>query len=328
MAGKPRLKTEIIKTAIRRFGHLPIQTIARYLIAAHKDLFEGDLEKVRSSIRYYTGTNGKRDNSQIPDKSLFRSGPVPLPSTWRKKRSSYYLPPGTWLVLSDIHIPFHEPDPLQAAVACGQAEKVTGIFINGDFQDCASISFWPTAIHDFNMEVEATIDTLDWLRQEFSTQKFVYKPGNHEYRLPRYYVSHAPELIGSPLSAMETILGFEQRNITFLDYHQIVQAGDLPILHGHEVRYISHAVNPARGLFLRTKTFSACSHCHSTSMHTPKTIHGELLTTWSFGCLCDLNPEYNPYGNDWNWGFAIINVEKNGDFEVVNRRILPSGKVV
>jgi len=41
-----------------------------------------------------------------------------------------------------------------------------------------------------------------------------------------------------------------------------------------------------------------------------------------------MHPDYAPYGTNWNWGFAIVNVEKNGNFEVVNRRILPNGKVV
>ena len=31
--------------------------------------------------------------------------------------------------------------------------------------------------------------------------------------------------------------------------------------------------------------------------------------------------------NDWNWGFAMINVEKNGNFEVTNKRVLPNGQV-
>jgi hypothetical protein len=57
-------------------------------------------------------------------------------------------------------------------------------------------------------------------------------------------------------------------------------------------------------------------------------LKGELITTWSFGCLCDLEPEYNPYGNDWNWGFGLISIEKSGHFEVINLRVLPSGKVV
>ena len=100
-----------------------------------------------------------------------------------------------------------------------------------------------------------------------------------------------------------------------------------PILHGHEVPNLSRTVNPARGLFLRTNTFAACSHCHSTSSHTAKTVNGELLTTWSFGCLCDLNPDYAVYGNNWNWGFGLIEIRDKGDFEVQNLRILPNGKV-
>jgi hypothetical protein len=34
------------------------------------------------------------------------------------------------------------------------------------------------------------------------------------------------------------------------------------------------------------------------------------------------------YGSNWNWGFSLVNVEENGDFEVENKRILDSGKVV
>jgi len=126
---------------------------------------------------------------------------------------------------------------------------------------------------------------------------------------------------------MEIVLDFESRNVEFLDYYQIVMAGKLPIIHGHEVPNILTAVNPARGLFLRTKTYSACSHCHSTSEHNPRNLNDELLTTWSFGALCDLHPDYRPYGSDHNWGFAIINIEKNGQFTVSNRRVLGNGRI-
>lgn len=320
--------SEIIKDALRRFPNLPIRSVSRYLLDTNGMLWDNDLETIRTRVRYWAGQQGQQSRQLISDKSLFRTKPVPLPKTWRKKRTPYHMPPGLWLILSDLHVPFHEELPLEAAVSAGQAEKVDGVFINGDFQDCASIGFWATAKRDWNAEVEATIDTLDWLRNEFPEQKFIYKPGNHEYRLPRYYVSNAPELAESPMAAMETVIDFEGRGIEFLDYYQIVQFGVLPVIHGHEIKHIDKAVNAARGLYLKAKTFAACSHCHSTSMHTPRTIYGDLLTTWSFGCLCDLNPDYNPYGADWNWGFAIINVEKNGNFEVINRRILKNGKVV
>jgi hypothetical protein len=62
-------------------------------------------------------------------------------------------------------------------------------------------------------------------------------------------------------------------------------------------------------------------------MHTTNDVNDTMLTTWSFGCLCDLHPDWNPYA-DWNHGFALINIEKNGFFEVENRRILQNGKIV
>ncbi len=104
-------KGTIVKDAIRRFYHLPNRTIARHILATHGDLFENNLEKIRNAVRYHTGKIGVWHKKSIPDKSLFRDTPVKLPQTWRKERTSYKLDVGLWLVLSDIHIPFHEPKP-------------------------------------------------------------------------------------------------------------------------------------------------------------------------------------------------------------------------
>lgn len=323
-------KQEIVRESVRRFQHLPNLTIAKHILNTRGSLFDNDIEKIRTIVRRVRGRQGDRLRDKTADKSLYLPDDKKLvmPKTWRRIRTPYKLHEGLWLVLSDIHVPFHEEKPLEAAIQAGQAEKVTGIFLNGDIWDCASVSYWPTAHRDFNGEIEQIIDFLDFLRQQFPNAEIVYKPGNHEYRLPRLFVSKAPELVETPYAAMETVLGFEERDIEFLDYHQLVYAGLLPILHGHEVSSITRAVNPARGLFLKAKSWAACSHCHTTSEHTSRNIQGTLLTTWSFGCLCDLSPDYNPFCNDWNWGFAFINIEKNGAFEVVNKRILPNGKVV
>lgn len=317
----------IVTDAIRRFSHLGNLTIARYILNTYGDYFENDLERIRSQVRYYRGRSGSKETKR-KNKELFINSQITIPQTWRKTRTDYHLQPGLWLVLSDLHVPFHEIKPIESAVQYGQSQKVSGLFINGDLQDCAAVSYWPQQRRDFNKEIEAVIDMLDWLRKEFPKMPFVYKPGNHEYRLPRYYVSKAPELVDSPLAAMETILGFENRDIEFLDYYQKVMAGELPIIHGHEVLHLNRTVNPARGLFLRAKTFSACSHCHTTSQHTTRDINDMMLSTWSFACLCDIHPDYSPMGTDWNWGMALINVEKNGNFEVENRRILHNGKIV
>jgi hypothetical protein len=71
-----------------------------------------------------------------------------------------------------------------------------------------------------------------------------------------------------------------------------------------------------------------CGHWHVTNQYTKNTIEDRLLTTWTTGCMCDLRPDYNPYGNEWNWGFAELWVDKKGDFEIENKRVLHNGKVV
>jgi len=320
-------KTEIIADALRRFEHLPLRTIARYVLHNYGPLFDGNFESIRSALRYRAGKVGQYNRGAA--RGLIDHKSKGLPPTWRTKVDPYKIKPGCWLVFADVHVPFHELSPIEAMFNYAQAESVDGILMVGDIQDCASVSYWPSAHkRDFDREIEMFIDFLDELDIKFPGVTKVYKPGNHEYRIPRYYQARVPELIGLPLQAVNEVLGLDYRGIEFLDYNQMVLAGKLPIFHGHEFGRLMTAVNPARGLFLKAKSWAMCGHCHRTSEHPARNVMGKLLTTWSLGCLCDLSPDYNPFGNDWNWGFAIVNVEKDGSFEVVNRRILPNGKVV
>jgi predicted phosphodiesterase len=279
------------------------QTIAKYILYQYGGTFDYNLEKIRSAVRYRLGKNGEQSRNNAKE-IIERTTPPKMPKTWNRDLPPYDLSPGLWLLLYDIHVPFHEPRAIEAAIQYGQAQKVDGVLLPGDSQDCAAVSFWPSIRRrDFDGEVELFIDMLDLLLYEFKGKRFVYKPGNHEYRLPRYYAAKAPELIGMPLLAMEHVLGFEHRGIEFLDYNQKVMAGKLPIIHGHETKSTS-GVNPARGLFLKTFSWAMCGHFHRTSEHTSTNIRDEYLTTWSVGCLCNLKPEYNPFGNSWNHGVA------------------------
>jgi len=319
-------RNEITKDVCRKLSNFPTRSVARYLIETYGGLFDNDPEIARSAVRYVRGQNGSESRQLCAEIVPVQN--LQMPETWRRINTPYNLNPGRWLTIADLHIPFHEKKPIEAAIKHGKKKKCTGIFIDGDLHDCQGVSFWPSVIRkNFMGEVMVVIEFLDYLRQEFPNAEIVYKPGNHEYRLPRYYASHAPEMIGNPAHAMESLLDFESRGIEFLDYFQKVMAGKLPICHGHEFRSISSPVNPARGLFLKTNSWAACAHMHRTSEHTDTNVNDEYLTTWSIGCLCDLHPEYSPFGAKWNWGFAIIDVGVSGDFEVQNKRILPSGVV-
>lgn len=325
--GAPSARSKPIRDTIEQFPNLGNRTIAQIVLHNYGDLYDNDLEKIRTVVRYYRGANGEKGRTARKHDGIMT--PKAMPNTWRRLRTPHHLPPGLWAILPDIHVPFHEVKPIESAIAYAKKNKVDGLFFPGDLQDCAAISYWSTGRkRDFDKEVMVLIDFLDFISYEFPKAKKVILPGNHEYRLPRYYQTRAPELIGIPLAVMDKVLDLEARGYEYLDYFQLVYAGKLPILHGHEVPRITSAINPARGLFLKTKMWSMCGHCHKTSEHPERDLQGKLLTTWSVGCLCDLSPDYNPYANGWNWGFALVNVEKNGDFEVRNCRILPSGKVV
>ena len=133
-------KADIVKAALRRFPPLPALTISRYILHSYGDQFDNDLELIRSRVRYYLGKNGDHNRKEIASKELFREGKkAKMPQTWRMIRKPYILPPGLWLALFDVHVPFHEPKPLEAAIRYGQAEKVDGILLGGDIWDCASV---------------------------------------------------------------------------------------------------------------------------------------------------------------------------------------------
>jgi Mlc titration factor MtfA (ptsG expression regulator) len=132
----------------------------------------------------------------------------------------------------------------------------------------------------------------------------------------------APELLGVDDFKLEQLLRFREFGVTLVKDKQIAMAGKLPILHGHEwYGGFAPPVNPARGLFLKAKESALVGHHHRTSEHTEKTLSGEVLTTWSTGCLCGLEPEYAPY-NNYNHGFAHVKVASDGNYELKNIRII------
>lgn len=309
---------QIVEQTLRRFPNMPERAIARYLMANNKGVFSCE-EHARSAIR-----NLNPERIALIKKRFKENGSM---FSQVMKRPAYNLPFGSWGVLSDVHCPQHEPVALEAAFKFFKREKITGILINGDFQDCEGVGFWPSiGKRDFLNEVELTIDLLDFIRSEFPKVKIVYQAGNHEERLDRYYRQYAPMIADMPTAGLDIALGLEQRGVEYLERKQKIVAGKLTILHGHEMRISNTSVSPARSALLKAKSCIAIGHFHRPSFHASQTLEGKRIAAWSFGCLCNLSPDYNPYANDWEWGTAIIHHDKDG-FEVDSRRIFENGKL-
>jgi len=223
--------------------------------------------------------------------------------------------------MGDLHVPYHDEQAVEAAVRFARRYKPVGILLNGDVVDMYNVSPFfrepkPERLAD---ELRIAQQMLRWLRQEFPRARMVYREGNHEWRLRRYVVQHADMLADLPCLHWSALLELEKVRVEWIDDKRLVRLGHLATLHGHELPR-GGGVNPARYVYLKTAESVLVGHWHRTSQHVERTLHGRTVSTWTVGCLCDLSPYYNPYGQS-NHGFALVQIEKNGFYQVQNFRV-------
>lgn len=232
------------------------------------------------------------------------------------------------LVIGDLHIPWHDEEAVALALKYGKDRDADTILINGDMVDFYAISRWETdpKKRDLAGEVDAGIEFLKHIREMFPKAKIVWKEGNHEERWEAYLRKKASELLGLKRFTWQAVYELEEHGIEHVGDCRPAKLGKLHIIHGHEYRFaIQNPVNPARGLFNRGKVHAVTNHFHQFSSHSERRLDQKVITTWSIGCLCDLHPEYAVL-NNWQHGFAFVEVSASGAFEVTNTRII-EGKV-
>ncbi len=254
-------------------------------------------------------------NAQISD-SINRFN---LPESFEESFENFNLPSSlaNTLVLSDVHIPYHNIQAVEEALNYGIAKNIDSILLNGDIIDCFMLSKFnpdPTKRH-LSEEIIAFQQFIRSLKTVFDVPIY-YKLGNHEERYEKIMISRCAEFLGIPYFDFENVLGCTELGITVIKDQRTVYAGKLPVYHGHEVGLKSVAVNPARSLFLKIHASGACSHLHRSSSHTEPSINDDI-TTYSFGHLGEAHPKYARV-NKWNWGCGRIEKNEDGDYEVIN----------
>ena len=308
--------------------------LSRLIYEDYTELFK-DVEEVRCVIKHYT-TNSLGIKSVNPN-HIFLSNQkfgrlAAIPESKAEPTKDFRIEGvQKMLVFSDVHIPYHSVESLEIMFEFIKDKNIDGILINGDLLDFYGVSRFdrnPTK-PKMKEEIEMAKEFFMWLRQEF-TCPIYYKLGNHEDRWEKYLMSKAPEIFGIEDFKIEKILDLEDHGITMIDSKALIKFGKLNIIHGHELgESIFSPVNPARGLFLKTKCSTLAGHNHQTSEHHENNMNSDPMACWSLGCLCDLRPEYRPFAfTKWNHGFAIIElIGDHGSFMVDNKRII-NGQVV
>lgn len=328
-----KLQGKIVKEYLTKFPNVPTLTIAKKIYKENTELFT-NIDSARALIRYYRGLTGDKARGRLKDKEFIKpitnnTNPFKLPESFAHVRKDFVLPPSAnnILMLSDIHLPYHDVQALTLALKYGVDKNVNTVFLNGDIIDMYQASFHEKDPRNRSLKDE--MDCARWfievLKNTFPRAKIYFKEGNHCARLRRYLMVKAPELLDCTEFELPELLKFKENDIQWIPNKQAVKIGKLYSLHGNEFKG-GGGVNPARAYYTKSKVSMIAGDKHRTSEHTETSLDGTVVTCWSTGCLCELSPDYMPY-NAWNLGFAHITVEPDGNFEVYNKRII-KGKIV
>ncbi len=328
MAKNPKFsKTNIAEDYRNKYGwEMPTLKLARIMYNDNPLLFSS-AERARDTLRAIEGKQGGRGNKIRKVVEERPRNPYNLPQSEEHLYEAFELNAKRILILSDIHIPYHSIDALSSAFDYAKKEKPDAILLNGDTLDFFSLSRFvkDPKSRSFAHELNAFREFMDVLKKVFDA-KIYFKVGNHEERYFHYLWMKAGELHGVEEFELENIIKSRAEGIEIIKDKRIIKAGQLNIVHGHEFGgSVFSPVNIARGLFLRGKVSALQGHNHQTSEHTETNMNGEIVTTFSVGCLSELNPAYLPI-NKWNHGFAIVDMDGE-NFDVRNKRIF-KGRVL
>lgn len=330
------IKSKICREYREKFPDMPTLKLARIVFNEHNLTFK-NVEDVRCVLRYIEGKKGNIIRKSIKDTKFYMKesrplNPYNLPETYQEKREPFILPKGcdNILIISDLHIPYHDIDAITLALDYAQKEKVNTIFINGDLIDNHQVSKFESdpRKRSVKQEFDATKQFLVSLRKAFPEASIYWLKGNHCIRWEKFLLAKVHEIFDDPYFTLEERLRLNEEKVVMLDDRTLVKAGKLSITHGHHIfKGIFSPVNPARGAFLKAKQSVIVGHLHRASYHPEVDLDGKVIGCWSTGCLCELKPNYSPLVSNSQHGFAHVILEGNGDYTVKNYQII-NGKIL
>jgi len=312
----------------KKFPNHGTKTVARAIYRAHPNLFPS-LAAAYATMRFVRGSLRRDMASKATDLKPLRFIES-MPKSVNEVRKTFVIDgKQRVLVLSDIHIPHHDEKAFATAIKHGMKINPTVVYLNGDTVENYALSRWEPdpRKRDLVHEIKTARQGLKYIRERFPKARLIFKHGNHEARSEDYLRRKAPELLGVEDFQLNKLLRFDELGIEEVGLLQFAKIGKLNVIHGHELpKGIGNTVSAARTLFLRMLDTMLCGHFHQTHNFTePVGVDRKLVSCWSTGCLCGLSPDFARV-NKWTHGFAVVETDRNGDFEVSNLKVI-GGKV-
>ena len=220
-----------------------------------------------------------------------------------------------YIVVNDFHLPFVDEIALDLFKEFLKEEKPNRLIIAGDLIDCQEISTF-NKIPKGGNELQKNFDQAKNLLAEFRNligrnAKIDFIEGNHDFRIKKYLIMRAPELVGLRALRIEKLLGLEKLKINFYPVKEEANKFQDNYIRIENI-YVGHFDTARKGSGMTARSLLADkgvsviqAHNHRMALITQRQMDGKLLVAVENGCLCSLNPTYiaNP---DWQLGWSVI----------------------
>jgi hypothetical protein len=114
------MKKDLVKDYLLKYPDYPKRTLAKLIVQENPDI--GTINSVRNLILISTGSMGEahKNKAIMHTKSTIQEGLEKLKVvSHNKEMQNVHLGQGRYLVLSDVHIPYHDEDALTTALGMG-----------------------------------------------------------------------------------------------------------------------------------------------------------------------------------------------------------------
>jgi len=225
------------------------------------------------------------------------------------------------LILADLHIPYHDPLAVEAALSYGDKFHPDLIVILGDLIDMYDISPFIRKPRGFNLrgELKQTRQFLEDLRARFPTAKIVYLEGNHSLRLERYILKNAEKLYDLLDGFLPQLLHLDSLNIEYMSGP--IRIGALWHLHGHEKMRGGNPEYITNVIWKNIHDHFIVGHWHREQQKIFKRIDGTTFWGGAVGHLSDPAKAEYAKVNNWTQGFATVEFDDSGHFRARLHRI-------
>ncbi len=308
------------------------------------EMSKNGLSMVETSV-----TTDKKSTKSVSKFKLTRypreydSGKVIYPQSMTTQTDGFR----TYLVISDIHAPYHDEKLVWNLVRFGITNKFFGCIINGDILDLPYFGSYDKKLEFYDMEShKRTINEMGRLCDVIG-ENFEYKlliDGNHDQRMSRNALGNKvsgegikPYGSDCDLFSVGTYLGLQRhtgeeayKNFLVMPYGSSTQIGNpldgVAVHHGDK---FGKNINPD---MIKANNLYGHTHRLETKIGCRLTDSGEMVSVAEYrtGCLLDFSKEIpcmsSSIKDNWNHGFAIITEDVKTGQCFVDNILINNGK--